>query len=75
LRAEHGVHFIHLTDQLGPALRGDGPELFLNDPETEGRKARLLDFPPIGVGVEKIKTRLDPNANTDYYLGIKTKPK
>ena len=56
LRAEEGVNLLDFTDHLGPALGGDGPELVLSHPQGQGPKARLLDFPPVGVGVETVIT-------------------
>jgi len=54
LRAEEGVNLVDFTDHLGPAFGGDGPELVLSHPQGQGPKARLLDFPPVGVGVETV---------------------
>jgi len=54
LGAEHRVDFINLPDHFGPALGRDAPELVLNNPERRSRKARLLDLPPMGVGVQPI---------------------
>jgi len=59
LRAEEGVNLLDFTDHLGPALGGDGPELVLSHPQGQGPKARLLDFPPVGVGVETVITDRD----------------
>ena len=42
--AQHGVNFVHLTDHLGPALGGDGPQLLLEHPERERPKASLPDL-------------------------------
>jgi len=53
-RADHGINFIDFPDHLSPALRGDGPQLFLHDPEGHRHQARLLDLSPMGVGVEAI---------------------
>jgi hypothetical protein len=40
----------------GPALGGDGLQLFLIHPQGQEPKARLLDFPPMGAGVQPIIT-------------------
>ena len=52
LRADHRINFIDFTDHLGPAVGRDRPELLLHHPERESLKARLLDLPPMGIGVE-----------------------
>jgi hypothetical protein len=36
LRINHRVNFTDFADRLGPALEGDGPELVLHHPESEG---------------------------------------
>jgi len=54
LRTDQRVNLIDLTDHLGPALGGDGPELVLYNPERESLTARLLDFPSMGIGVEAV---------------------
>jgi len=48
------VDLVDFADHLRPALRGDGPELFLRHPERETLQTRLLDLPPVGVGVEAV---------------------
>jgi len=45
---------LNLADHLGPALGRDRPELHLHHPEREGLQARLLDLPPMGIGVEAV---------------------
>ena len=51
LGADHRVHLIDLPDHGRPALGRKAPELLLDDPERRGTQARLLDLPPMGVGV------------------------
>jgi len=50
--AEQGIDFVDFTDHLGPAFGRDAPELVLDNPERKRPKARLLDLPSMGVGVE-----------------------
>jgi hypothetical protein len=52
-------NFIHLTDHLGPALGRDGPELRVHYPKRERLQVRLLDLPPVGIGVEAVITHRD----------------
>ena len=52
LGTDYRVDFINLANHLGPALGRDAPELVLNNPERTSLKARLLDLPPVGVGVQ-----------------------
>lgn len=59
LGADHGVDFIHLTDHLGPAFRGNGSELRLHHAEMGNFAACLLDFPPVGVSVEAVISDCD----------------
>ena len=47
-----GVDFIDLADHGRPSLGGNRPQLLVDDPERQVRKARLADLPPVGVGVE-----------------------
>ena len=44
---------------LGPAFSWEGPELFLDHPWRNRHLARLLDLPPMGVGVEAVVSQSD----------------
>jgi hypothetical protein len=59
LRADHRINFIDFTDHLGPAFGRETPELLLHHPERESLKVRLLDLPPMGIGVEAAITHRD----------------
>jgi hypothetical protein len=56
---EERVNFINFPDHLGPTIGREAPELILNNPERESLEARLLDLPPMGIGVKAIKTHRD----------------
>jgi hypothetical protein len=47
-----GIHLVHFSDLLGPALGREAPELFFNNWERRSRKVCLFDLPPVGIGVE-----------------------
>ena len=46
---EHGVDLADLPDHGRPALGRYAPKLLLDNTERKSRKARLLDFPPVGI--------------------------
>jgi len=52
MRAEHRVDLINLPDHLSPVLARDAPQLVLDNPERKSCQARLIDLPPMGIGVE-----------------------
>jgi hypothetical protein len=56
LGTEERIDFINLADHLSLAPGSDGSELILNNPERESRQARLLDLPPMSIGVEAVIT-------------------
>ena len=53
-RADHRVHLIDLPNHGRPTFGRKAAELLLNDPEHRGTQTRLLDLPPMGVGVQPI---------------------
>jgi hypothetical protein len=56
LGAEQWIDLIDLPNHLGPALGRDAPELVLGHAERKRPKARLLDLPLMGIGVQPVIT-------------------
>ena len=52
LGTEQGVDLVNLPDHGRPPLGRDALKFLLDHTERKSRKARLPDFPPMGVGVE-----------------------